>query len=159
MQAPVKVWRSSIKVSTPTDYGVPLSKPTLQNASNLPTGNWSPALALLETAFCFTLPESLPALPPAIFDWFQEKSERFNGRIQTAGCTGCVVYTERRLAPHRADTNPPAGEGAGQTRQVLLLLCPAFLPPPPPPPPPPPQLPLPPAFQLWLPGNERRRQI
>ena len=33
---------------------------------HLPTGNWSPALALLLTAFCFALPESLPALPPAI---------------------------------------------------------------------------------------------
>ena len=32
----------------------------------LPTGNWSPALALLLTAFCFAFPESLPALPPAI---------------------------------------------------------------------------------------------
>ena len=34
----------------------------------LPTGNWSPALADLETAFCFAFPESFPAFPPAIFD-------------------------------------------------------------------------------------------
>ena len=32
----------------------------------LPTGNWSPALADRDTAFCLDFPESLPALPPAI---------------------------------------------------------------------------------------------
>jgi len=32
----------------------------------LPTGNWSPALADLLTAFCLVFPESFPALPPAI---------------------------------------------------------------------------------------------
>ena len=32
----------------------------------LPTGNWSPALADLDTAFCFDFPESFPAFPPAM---------------------------------------------------------------------------------------------
>ena len=32
----------------------------------LPTGNWSPALADLETAFCLDFPVSFPAFPPAI---------------------------------------------------------------------------------------------
>ena len=104
VQAPVKVWRSSIKVSTPTDYGVPLSKPTLQNASNLPTGNWSPALALLETAFCFTLPESFPALPPAIFlgfDSFQERAfQRTNSNCRLHRLC-CIHRTPLGAAPGR----------------------------------------------------------
>ena len=39
---------------------------TLGDCNYLPTGNWRPARALLETAFCFVFPESFPALPPAM---------------------------------------------------------------------------------------------
>ena len=35
-------------------------------SSHLPTGNWRPARADRLTAFCLALPESFPALPPAI---------------------------------------------------------------------------------------------
>ena len=37
----------------------------------LPTGNWRPARADRDTAFCLLLPLSLPALPPAILSGIQ----------------------------------------------------------------------------------------
>merc|ERR1712130_124438 len=48
--------------------------PALQMTMDPSNGNWSPALALLETAFCFTFPESFPAFPPAILSFeFHER--------------------------------------------------------------------------------------
>ena len=44
---------------------------TLAFLSYLPTGNCSPALALLDTAFCFDFPVSFPAFPPAMLSYYQ----------------------------------------------------------------------------------------